>query len=325
MSKILEIKNLHTSFMKKKKELKAIRGVDIEINTGEILGLVGESGSGKSITMKSIMGILPPNGVVKEGEIIFNNVNLLDIDDKDKRKLLGNDISMIFQDPMTALNPLKTIGYHLEEIILRHNKITKQEANKRAIEALDMVEIPNPEKRITQYPHEFSGGMRQRVVIAMALVNSPYLLIADEPTTALDVTIQYQILKLIKNLQEKTNMAVVLITHDLAVVYSICHRIIVMYGGKIMEKGLRNEIFQNSKHPYTKALLNSIPKVDNIDEKLIPIDGIAPTLDTMPAGCPFAPRCKDVMDICKIEMPLETSLSDTQKVRCHLYAGGSNE
>ncbi|MFV0440462.1 MAG: ABC transporter ATP-binding protein [Lachnospirales bacterium] len=318
---ILNIKNLKVAFDMKKTSFKAIRDVSFSIEESEILGIVGESGSGKSVTMKSVMGILPPNGKVTNGSILFDGTNLLDMELKEKRKLLGNDISMVFQDPMTALNPLKTIGFHLTEIVIRHQKVTKKEALDMALEALTTVEIPNPKQRLNQYPHELSGGMRQRVIIAMALINMPKLLIADEPTTALDVTIQFQILALIKKLQGNNNMSVVLITHDLSVVYNICHRIIVMYGGKIMETGLRDEIFNNPKHPYTKALLNSIPDVNSdVNKKLTPIEGIAPSLDNMPEGCPFAPRCSNCIPKC-IEMPKMQSFSDTHKVYCHISGG----
>ncbi len=316
---MLKIKNLQVSFKLKNDSFDAIRNISFDVHKSEILGIVGESGSGKSVTMKSIMSILPNNGSVTNGEILFDGKNLLTMDQKEKRSLLGNDISMIFQDPMTALNPLKTVGFHLTEIIMRHQKLDKSKAQDLALKALEMVEIPNPSQRLKQYPHEFSGGMRQRVIIAMALVNNPKFLIADEPTTALDVTIQFQILSLIKKLQEENNMSVVLITHDLAVVYSICHRIIVMYGGKIMETGLRDEIFENPKHPYTKALLKSIPTISetNVKEKLQPIDGIAPTLDNMPKGCPFAPRCEFTTNACD-NIPKLVNYSDTHTVYCHL-------
>ena len=320
--KVLEVKNLETSFSVKKNKFLAIRDVSLYVNEGEVLGIVGESGSGKSVTMKSVMGILPPNGKVENGAVSFKDIDLLSIGDDKRRELLGNDITMIFQDPMTALNPLKTVGYHLEEVIMRHQKISRIEARRMAEEAIKTVEIPDAKRRLTQYPHEFSGGMRQRVMIAMALVNHPKLLIADEPTTALDVTIQFQVLKLIKKLQEKNKMAVVLITHDLAVVYNMCHRIVVMYGGKVMEEGTRDEIFNSPKHPYTLALMKSIPDIESDEKsKLEPIEGIAPTLDKMPEGCPFAPRCSSVMDICKRVMPDISEFTDTHLAYCHLYGG----
>lgn len=321
---ILKVKNLQVSFRLKNRSFDAIRKINFEVREGEVLGIVGESGSGKSVTMKSIMGILPKNASVTDGEIIFEDNDFLNLEIKEKRKILGNSMSMIFQDPMTALNPLKTVGFHLTEIVLRHQNVDRKTAQDLALKALEMVEIPNAKQRLTQYPHEFSGGMRQRVIIAMALINNPKLLIADEPTTALDVTIQFQILALIKKLQENNNMSVVLITHDLAVVYNICHRIVVMYGGKIMEVGLRNEIYNNPKHPYTKALLNSIPDINSdTSKKLTPIDGIAPSLDNMPTGCPFAPRCSECVKECET-MPLESKLTDTHSVYCHLCGGGLN-
>lgn len=322
---ILKINNLQVSFKVKKENLEAIRNVDIDVNENEILGIVGESGSGKSITVKSIMSILPSNANVDNGEIIFNDIDILNMDIKEKRKILGNDITMIFQDPMTALNPLRTIGYHLTEIIMRHQKVDKTKAKELAIKSLEMVDIPNASERFKQFPHEFSGGMRQRVIIAMALVNNPKLLIADEPTTALDVTIQAQILSLIKRQQQQHNMSVVLITHDLAVVYNVCDRIVVMYGGKIMESGTKDEIFNNAKHPYTKALLKSIPDIESdTKEKLLPIDGVAPSLQDMPKGCPFAPRCSYSKDICT-SLPTVTKYSDTHTVYCHLESGEHNE
>lgn len=323
--KVLDVNNLKTSFTIKKSKFLAIRDVSLHVDEGEVLGIVGESGSGKSVTMKSVVGILPPNGNIEEGEVLFKGTNLIDLKAEEKRALLGNDITMIFQDPMTALNPLKTVGYHIEEVIMRHQKVSRIEARKQAENILITVEIPDAKRRLTQYPHEFSGGMRQRVMIGMALVNHPKLLIADEPTTALDVTIQFQVLTLIKKLQEKNKMAVVLITHDLAVVYNMCHRIIVMYGGKIMEEGTRDEIFERPKHPYTLALMESIPDIDSEEKaKLEPIEGIAPTLDNMPKGCPFAPRCSRVMDICKDKMPEKSNFTQTHSAYCH-WSGGGDE
>lgn len=319
---ILEIKNLKTSFLSKKNSLDAIRDVTIDVQEKEVLGIVGESGSGKSVTMKSVLGLLPSNGIVTAGEVLFEGRSLLKMTDQEKRLILGNDISMIFQDPMTSLNPLKTIGYHIEEIIIRHQKVDRMTARKLAKSVLDIVEIPNSEKRLNQYPHEFSGGMLQRVMIGMALANKPKLLIADEPTTALDVTIQSQILSLIKKLQHQNNMTVILITHDLSVVYNMCDRVFVMYGGKIMEQGLRDEIFDSpDKHPYTKALMLSIPNItDDKKKKLVPIKGVAPTLDDLPEGCPFAPRCEKAMDVCSV-FPGVYSFSETHKIYCHLFGG----
>lgn len=320
--KVLEVNNLETSFSVKKNKFFAIRDVSFHVDESEVLGIVGESGSGKSVTMKSVMGILPPNGNIENGKISFKKVDLMSISGGERRSLLGNEITMIFQDPMTALNPLKTVGYHIEEVIMRHQKVSHAVARQMAEEVLNTVEIQDAKRRLTQYPHEFSGGMRQRVMIGMALVNHPKLLIADEPTTALDVTIQFQVLKLIKKLQEKNKMSVVLITHDLAVVYNMCHRIIVMYGGKIMEEGTRDEIFDSPRHPYTLALMKSIPNTESDEKlKLEPIEGIAPTLDNMPLGCPFAPRCTSVKDVCSKMMPDKNVFTDTHSVYCHLYGG----
>ncbi|MFL0250447.1 ABC transporter ATP-binding protein [Clostridium neuense] len=320
---LLEVKDLKTSFYDKGEKIEAVRGISFKIDDGEILGIVGESGSGKSVAMKSILGIVPKNAKIENGEIFFEGKDILKLSGKEKQKIKGNDMSMIFQDPMTALNPLITIGKHLEEVILRYNKITKEEARKKAVDILNLVGIPMAEKRLNQYPHEFSGGMRQRVLIAMALSSEPKLLIADEPTTALDVTIQSQILNLLKELKEKKNMSIVLITHDLGVVASLCSRIIVMYAGMVMEEGLAEDIFYKPAHPYTKALLNSIPKVDEDEKKrLEPIKGTAPSLLNPPKGCPFAERCSFATDKCFREIPEYKSISKTQKARCFLVEEG---
>lgn len=321
--KIIEVKNLETSFKTKKKDLVAVRNMNFSIDKGEALGIVGESGSGKSVSVKSILRILPKNGHVSKGEIIFDNKNILELSDEEFRKIQGNEISIIFQDPMTALNPLKTIGFHIDEVLIRHMNMSKSDARKRTIELLKLVEIPNPIQRVNQYPHQFSGGMRQRVMIALSLACNPKLLIADEPTTALDVTIQSQILRLLKKLQKEQDMTIILITHDLAVVYSMCKNIIVMYGGLIMEKGSREEVFKDPKHPYTKALLNSIPDMDS-DKELIPIDGVAPSLESMPKGCPFAPRCSIASSRCFEELPEESKITASHSAFC-FEVGGSNE
>lgn len=315
--KLLKVKDLKTTFYSKDNKIEAVRGVNIEINSGEILGIVGESGSGKSVLMKSVVGILPKNAKVDSGEVYFEEKNILNLSNKEMRKIKGKEIAMIFQDPMTALNPLKKIGDHIIEVLVRHRGVNKKEAKKMAIDVLKDVGIPMAEKRIDQYPHEFSGGMRQRVLIAMALACDPKLLIADEPTTALDVTIQAQILELLKELKDKNNMSIILITHDLGVVASLCNRIAVMYGGLIMEEGTTEEIFYSSKHPYTKALLNSIPKV-NGDEKvrLEPIKGSAPSLLNPPKGCPFAERCAFAKPECSNGIPEYKSFSETHKSMC---------
>jgi len=316
---LLSVENLKTNFNIKDKKIEAVRGVSFNVNKGDILGIVGESGSGKSVLMKSVMNILPENAKIEEGKVYFNNIDISSMSKKELQSIKGKEIAMIFQDPMTALNPLKKVGDHLIEVLVRHKGINKKAAKIIALDILKQVGIPMPEKRIDQYPHEFSGGMRQRVLIAMALACNPKLLIADEPTTALDVTIQAQILQLLKNLKEINDMSVILITHDLGVVASLCNRVIVMYGGLIMEEGLVEEIFYEAKHPYTKALLNSIPKIED-DEKarLKPIKGSAPSLLNPPKGCPFANRCEFAFDRCFQEMPNYKNFSETHRSMCFL-------
>ena len=316
---LLRVDNLKTSFYIRDKKIEAVRGVSFNVNKGDILGIVGESGSGKSVLMKSIINILPENAKVENGQVHFNDKNLLNMSKKELQSIKGKEIAMIFQDPMTALNPLKKVGDHLVEVLVRHKGVNKKEANVMALDILKEVGIPTPEKRINQYPHEFSGGMRQRVLIAMALACRPKLLIADEPTTALDVTIQAQILQLLKSLKESNDMSVILITHDLGVVASLCNRVAVMYGGLIMEEGLVEEIFYDARHPYTRALLNSIPKL-NDDEKsrLIPIKGSAPSLLNPPKGCPFADRCEFAFKRCYEEMPQYEDFSETHRSMCFL-------
>lgn len=316
---LLRVENLKTTFYNKNKRIEAVRGVNFQVKTGDILGIVGESGSGKSVLMKSVMSILPENAKVDSGEVYFEGKDILKLPPKEMRRIKGQEMAMIFQDPMTALNPLKKIGDHIIEVLVRHKGVDKKEAKKLAMDLLHDVGIPMPEKRINQYPHEFSGGMRQRVLIAMALACSPKLLIADEPTTALDVTIQAQILELLKSLKEANNMSIILITHDLGVVASLCNRIEVMYGGLIMEEGFTEEIFYETKHPYTRALLNSIPKVQG-DEKvrLQPIKGSAPSLLNPPKGCPFAERCEFASLKCFNEIPKYKSFSSTHRAMCFL-------
>ncbi len=316
---LLKVDNLKTNFYSKDKKIEAVRGVSFHVNQGDILGIVGESGSGKSVLMKSVMNILPENAKIEEGKIYFNNIDILNLSKKEMQNIKGKEMAMIFQDPMTALNPLKKVGDHLTEVLMRHKGINKKEAKVLALDILKQVGIPMPEKRIDQYPHEFSGGMRQRVLIAMALACNPRLLIADEPTTALDVTIQAQILQLLKNLKESNDMSVILITHDLGVVASLCNRVVVMYGGLIMEEGLVDEIFYEAKHPYTKALLNSIPKLEeNEKSRLKPIKGSAPSLLNPPKGCPFADRCEFAFKKCFQEMPKYKNFSETHRAMCFL-------
>ncbi|CDQ19956.1 ABC transporter ATP-binding protein [Halobacillus karajensis] len=319
MEKLLDIRDLHVSFTTFGGEVQAVRGVNLELYRGETLAIVGESGCGKSVTANSIMRLIPsPPGKIKEGAILFKGVDMTQLPDKEVRKIRGVDISMIFQDPMTALNPTLTIGDQLTEGLRQHRSISKREANDQAVDMLNLVGIPNPVERLKQYPHEFSGGMRQRIVIAMALICEPELLIADEPTTALDVTIQAQILQLFQKIQKQTRVSIILITHDLGVVAKIADRIAVMYAGKVVETGTRKEIFHTPQHPYTRGLLQSVPRLDQKGEKLIPIDGTPPDLFSPPAGCPFTARCPMAMEVCSKIYPFHSELSQTHEVDCWL-------
>ena len=295
---LLEVNDLHTSFFTPAGEVKAVNGVSFNLDRGKVLGIVGESGSGKSVTAYSIMQILEKTGKIVSGSIKVDGKELVGISEKVMKTVRGNKISIIFQDPMTSLNPTYTIGHQLMEAILLHTNRNKQQAYDRAVEMLKLVNVNEPEKRMKQYPFEFSGGMRQRVMIAMALACEPDILIADEPTTALDVTIQAQILELMQKLQKELGMAIIMITHDLGVVAQMCDEVIVMYAGSICEQGTADEIFYNPKHEYTKGLMRSIPTVANDGEKLQPITGTPIDLLNMPAGCPFAPRCDNAMKIC---------------------------
>ena len=319
MEKVLEVNDLHVSFKTYGGEVKAVRGVTFDLHRGETLAIVGESGCGKSVTSQSIMRLIPePPGKFDGGSILFKGKDLSKLKDSEMRKIRGSDISMIFQDPMTALNPTLTIGDQLTEGILQHMKLTKEQAKKVAVDMLSLVGIPSPHVRLKQYPHQFSGGMRQRIVIAMALVCQPEVLIADEPTTALDVTIQAQILELFRDIQKKTGVSIILITHDLGVVAQVADRIAVLYAGKIVETGTRREIFYNPQHPYTKGLLNSVPRLDVEGEELIPIGGTPPDLFSPPVGCPFTARCPYAMSVCDRVYPDQTSLSDSHAVDCWL-------
>ena len=314
--RLLEVKDLHTSFFTDAGEVKAVNGVSFDLDKGKVLGIVGESGSGKSVTAYSIMQILAAAGKIVSGSVKFNGQELVGAGEKVMKDIRGNRISIIFQDPMTSLNPTYTIGKQLMEAILLHTGRNRQQARERAVEMLKLVNVNEPEKRMKQYPHEFSGGMRQRVMIAMALACEPDILIADEPTTALDVTIQAQILELMKNLQEELGMAIIMITHDLGVVAQMCDEVIVMYAGSICEQGTADEIFYNPCHEYTKGLLRSIPTTGNDGDKLQPITGTPIDLLNMPKGCPFAPRCLNAMKICLRERAERMQINDDHQAVC---------
>ena len=317
--KMLEVQDLHVTFKTYGGEVHAVRGVTFDLYEGETLAIVGESGCGKSVTSNAIMGLIPqPPGKISNGRIFFKGKELTKLNKNALRKVQGVDISMIFQDPMTALNPTLTVGEQLTDGLRTHKSISKIEANKKAIEILNLVGIPNPEERLKQYPHQFSGGMRQRIVIAIALICEPLLLIADEPTTALDVTIQAQILELFEEIQEKTGVSIILITHDLGVVAKIADRIAVMYAGKIIEIGMKREIFYNPTHPYTKGLLNSVPRLDLLEEELEPIEGTPPDLFAPPKGCAFATRCPFAMEVCDYVQPETSYLTTSHYTDCWL-------
>lgn len=317
--KLLEIKDERLSFFTPAGEVKALNGVSFSMEEGEVLGIVGESGSGKSVTAYSIMGLTAYPGKLVGGTVRFNGHEIEKMTEKEFRKIRGNEVSIIFQDPMTSLNPVYTIGNQIVEVILLHTNKTKKEAYERARELLELVGINEPTKRLKQYPHELSGGMRQRVMIAIALACEPKLLIADEPTTALDVTIQAQILELMQELRKKLGMSIIMITHDLGVVASMCEKIAVMYAGHIVEYGTADEIFYNPSHEYTKGLIKSIPKLNTEKiERLVPIEGQPVDLLNPPAGCSFAPRCSECMKICLNKMPPKTELSDTHYSYCWL-------
>ncbi|MFC4075665.1 ABC transporter ATP-binding protein [Salinithrix halophila] len=320
MKTILEINDLHVSFQTYAGEVKAVRGVNLRLEKGETLAIVGESGSGKSVTAQSVMRLIPsPPGRIKKGEILFDGRDLTKATEKEMFKIRGSEIGMIFQDPMTSLNPTMTVGRQITEGLMWHQKFSQAEANKRAVEMLRLVGIPTPERRAGQYPHQFSGGMRQRAMIAIALACNPKILIADEPTTALDVTIQAQILELMTELQHKTETAIILITHDLGVVAETAQRVAVMYGGKVVETGRVDDIFYQPRHPYTWGLMHSMPRLDwKQDEDLAPIPGSPPDLFDPPKGCPFADRCPHAMHICHDEMPEVTEVSGSHQVSCWL-------
>ena len=313
---ILEVKDLHTSFVTDNGDVQAVNGISFNLEAGETLGIVGESGSGKSVTAYTIMQILADNGRITGGEVLFHGEDITKWSKKQMQGFRGSKCSIIFQDPMTSLNPVFTVGSQLMEAILLHTDKDKKQAKERAIEMLTLVGVNEPESRLKQYPHELSGGMRQRVMIAMALACEPDILIADEPTTALDVTIQAQILELMQDLQKKLGMSIIMVTHDLGVIASMCDEILVMYGGRVCERGSADDIFYRPAHEYTKGLLRSIPKADNMNEKLVPIGGTPINLLQMPEGCAFCPRCDEAMKICLKEKPEEYRISDSHLASC---------
>ena len=315
---ILQVKDLHTSFFTDNGEVQAVNGVNFNLKAGETMGIVGESGSGKSVTAYSIMQILAETGKVTQGEILFNGENILNWNEKQLEKFRGEKISIIFQDPMTSLNPTFTIGWQLIEAIRLHTDKDKKQAWDRAVEMLTLVGVNEPEARMKQYPHELSGGMRQRIMIAMSLCCESDVLIADEPTTALDVTIQAQILELMQDLQKKLGMAIIIVTHDLGVIASMCDEIMVMYGGRVCERGSADDIFYRPAHEYTKGLLRSIPRADNMKEKLIPIGGTPINMLNLPQGCAFCPRCANAMKICLRKKPDEIVVGEGHKAACFM-------
>jgi peptide/nickel transport system ATP-binding protein len=301
-NQLLEIKDLHVYYMTDEGTAKAVCGLNLALGAGESLGLVGETGAGKTTTCLSIMQLVPdPPGVIVSGDITFKGENLIYADEKRCQEIRGNGISMIFQDPMTALNPVMTIGEQLVEVVRTHNKVSKKEAKAQVVRALGIVGVQSD--RFNDYPHQFSGGMKQRVVITMALLCEPELLIADEPTTALDVTIQAQVLEIIKKLQRETGTSMLLVTHDLGVVAETCDRVAIMYAGRVVEHGSVKDVFRNARHPYTKGLFHSIPRLENENQKLEPIDGLPPNPRALPTGCPFHPRCREPLPVCRTDEP----------------------
>lgn len=320
MEYLLEVKNLRTHFFTEDGVVPAVDGVDFELKPGETLGIVGESGCGKSVTSISVLGLVPnPPGKIIDGEIIFEGRNLLELKESEMQRIRGNEIAMIFQEPMTSLNPVFTIGRQISEAIMLHQKVNKKDARERCIEMLRLVGIPRAEAAVDEYPHQFSGGMRQRAMIAMALSCNPKLLIADEPTTALDVTIQAQIIELMKDIKEKLNTAIMLITHDLGVVAEMADHVIVMYAGRVVEEADVVDLFKDPKHPYTSGLMKSKPTLEGNARRLEVIPGAVPNPLAMPKGCAFNPRCPHAMDICLEKMPNLINIEGNRKVRCWLY------
>jgi oligopeptide/dipeptide ABC transporter ATP-binding protein len=323
---LLEIRNLKTCFYTEDGVVPAIENVSFSLDKGETIGIVGESGSGKSVTALSVMRLIPnPPGRIECGEIIFEGENLLEKRMDQMRGIRGNDIAMIFQEPMTSLNPVLTVGDQIMEAIVLHQKLSKQDAKDKAVHMLRLVGIPSPERRVNDYPHQMSGGMRQRVMIAMALSCNPKLLIADEPTTALDVTVQAQILELMMALKDDLGTSVMLITHDLGVIAETADKVVVMYAGNVVEKAGVRELFREPAHPYTMGLLGSIPKLNEDSKRLQSIEGVVPSPFNMPKGCRFSPRCGHAMDICREREPVFAKIADGHHVSCWKYAAGSSE
>ena len=313
---LLSVKDLHTSFTTDHGDVQAVNGVSFNLDAGKVLGIVGESGSGKSVTAYSIMQILADNGRITSGEILYKGEDISRWGESKMQDFRGKCCSIIFQDPMTSLNPVFTIGSQIAEAVLLHTKSSKREAMEKALEMLKLVGINEPEKRLRQYPYELSGGMRQRVMIAMALACEPDILIADEPTTALDVTIQAQILELMQSLQKKLGMAIIMVTHDLGVIAEMCDEIVVMYGGRFCERGTADEIFYNPRHEYTRGLLRSIPNITNMKERLVPISGTPINMLNMPKGCAFCARCDKAMKICLEQVPEERIINESHRASC---------
>jgi oligopeptide/dipeptide ABC transporter ATP-binding protein len=316
---LLEVKNLRTTFFTADGPVHAVDNVSFNVRKGEALALVGESGCGKSVTAMSIMRLVAPPGKITTGQVRFKGRNLAELSERDMRHVRGNDIAMVFQEPMTSLNPVFKIGAQVAEAIRIHRKVSRKEARKRAGEMLELVAIPDPIKRLDDYPHQLSGGMRQRVMIAMALSCDPELLIADEPTTALDVTIQAQIMELLASLQKRLGLAILLITHDLGIVAEFCERVIVMYTGRIVEESPVRELFANPAHPYTRGLLKSLPSVAGVETRLPTIQGMVPPISNLPPGCKFNPRCPDVMPICLGNEPARIIVGPGHDARCYLH------
>jgi oligopeptide/dipeptide ABC transporter ATP-binding protein len=314
---LLQVQDLHTQFKTSRGVVRAVDGVNLHIDVGETLGVVGESGCGKTMTALSILRLLPDPGKIVSGRILFRGKDVTKMDDEEIRDFRGNDVSMIFQDPMTSLNPVTKVGRQIEEAMTAHNRFTPEQAKTRVIELLKRVRVPAPERRVNDYPHQFSGGMRQRAMIAMGLANEPALLIADEPTTALDVTVQAQIIQLMKQLNRELGTAMMLITHNMALVASLCQRVVVMYAGRIVEEGPVEQIFRSPQHPYTWSLLRSVPRVDELlKDRLVSIKGLPPDLSRLPPGCKFHPRCPFVVSRCKVEEPGLDEVAANQVARC---------